>query len=500
MELQFQSSPINYLRRLVHQKQPVEQTQELRLPDGMPDIGSVLGCWGQVILRSKQWNSSSLGLSAGVMVWILYSPEDGSTPCSVEVWVPFQQKFDLPDTQGREGTMHCAFQLTGVDARSTSARKLFIRVCVDTMLEAMLGERTQKYFLADGPEDIQLLENTYPMLIAMEAGEKSFEMDETLTLPGSCPSLKKLISYKIYPKVQEKKVLADKVVFRGIALIHMLYLAEDDLLYSWDFDVPFSQFGELEREYESDAAADVRMVLTSGELQPDEQGALQLQFGLVGQYTVYGRIMIPVIEDAYSTTRNVEMKREQLPIPSILERQEQTISAQQLMQTECLRIADASFCCRDSMVNHNADTAELTLNGQFQILCYDMEGKLTSHTVRWEQPWSLKADQDCNVYVYLSCEPTQALLTGGGVCAENELTLDIQTVCGQTLETIAALTLGEVREDSQNKPSLILCRAGKDGLWPVAKSTGSTVEAIRKANKLEQEPSPEQFLLIPINR
>ena len=291
MELQFQNSPLDYLRTLTRQKQSTEQTQELRLPEGMPDIGEVLGCWGQVILRSKQWNSSSLGISAGVMVWILYHPEDGQSPCTLETWIPFQQKFDLPETGGREGTIHCDFQLTGVDARNTSARKLFLRVCVDTILEAFVGEHTQLYRPDEIPEDVQLLQNSYPVVMAVEAGEKPFEVEESLRLPDSCPAFRKLVYYKIYPKVQEKKIVADKIVFRGTAMVHLVYLADDNLIYSWDFDVPFSQYGELEREYEPDTGADVRMVITSQELQPDEQENLQLQFGLTGQYVVHQRTM-----------------------------------------------------------------------------------------------------------------------------------------------------------------------------------------------------------------
>ena len=137
MELQFQDTPLYFLRSITSQQKTQEQTQEVRIPDGMPDIGSVLGAWGQVLLRSKQWNTNSLGLSAGVMVWILYAPEEEGPPATMEVWIPFQEKFDLPDTGGREGTVHCDFLLTDVDARNTSARKLFVRVNVDTRVDAM---------------------------------------------------------------------------------------------------------------------------------------------------------------------------------------------------------------------------------------------------------------------------------------------------------------------------------------------------------------------------
>ena len=53
MELEFERKQIPCLRTLLRQLQTQEQTQELRVSEGMPDIGRVLGGWGQVILLGK---------------------------------------------------------------------------------------------------------------------------------------------------------------------------------------------------------------------------------------------------------------------------------------------------------------------------------------------------------------------------------------------------------------------------------------------------------------
>ena len=68
------------------------------------------------------------------------------------------------------------------------------------------------------------------------------------------------------------------------------------------------------------------------------------------------------------------------------------------------------------------------------------------------------------------------------------------------LEVIAGAELSEQGKPDPNRPSLII-RAPLAGqsLWDLAKSCGSTVEAIRGANHLPQEgPAPESLLLIPV--
>ena len=97
MELQFQKNLCRCLRAAVYEVQNQEQTQELKLSDAMPDIGRILGAWGQVILRGKEWRGDSVMFSGGLMVWVLYAPEDGSTPRTLDTWIPFQMRWELPE-------------------------------------------------------------------------------------------------------------------------------------------------------------------------------------------------------------------------------------------------------------------------------------------------------------------------------------------------------------------------------------------------------------------
>ena len=70
---------------------------------------------------------------------------------------------------------------------------------------------------------------------------------------------------------------------------------------------------------------------------------------------------------------------------------------------------------------------------------------------------------------------------------------------GRELLSEPAAELGEEREPDGNRPSLILRRAGNQRLWDIAKESGSTMDAIRKANHLQEEPAPGQMLLIPVS-
>ena len=53
MEVQFTESALSAQRTVLWETGHSEQTQEIRLSDGMPDVKQVIACWGQSILRSK---------------------------------------------------------------------------------------------------------------------------------------------------------------------------------------------------------------------------------------------------------------------------------------------------------------------------------------------------------------------------------------------------------------------------------------------------------------
>lgn len=498
MDLQFHKTMYPCLQRVKWEVQNQEQTQEVRLTDGMPDIGRVLGAWGQVLMRGKEWRSGGMSVSGGVMVWVMYAPEDGSEPRSMETWIPFQIKWEFADP-GRDGTIGAACLLRSVDARSISARKLMVRVGVGCLGEAMVPGEVAMYTPGEIPEDIQLLKNTYPVQMPREAGEKPFFMDEMLSVPAERPRPEKVLRYTLNPEIVDKKVIAGKVVFRGNANIHMLYRGEDGGLYFWDQELPFSQYSELEGDYEQDAAANVMPAVTSLEMDMTEDGQLHLKAGLTGQYVIYDRSSLELVEDAYSPHRSVTLQTEELVLPAVLDTQSRTVQAEAAVDAEGSRVADVAFYPDHIRQMRIEDAVELSMNCQFQMLYYDMEQRLQSAVSRWEESWTLPTDRDNQLLtaVWPNGVP-QATLDGRSAAMRGSMQAEVVTTADRGMPMVVGLTLGQLNEKEEERPSLILRKAGSDSLWQVAKSCGSTVEAISRINGLQGAPDADQMLLIPV--
>ncbi len=496
MEQVFKKVAVDCLKQLAGSTQSQELTQEIRLPEAMPDVGRILQAWGQCVIRGKEWRSGCMQISGGVTVWVLYEPEDAGEPQCVEGWLPFQLRWDFPPSR-RDGTMIATGEVFSVDARSLSARKIMARATAAVHAQAL--EPAQVDVPAPGQvrEDVQLLRRNYPVMLPAEAGEKMFQLEEPLRLSGSAPALKKILSYRLQPELTECKLLAGKVVFRGIGLLHLVYLGEDGRLHTCDFEIPFSQYTDLDKEYDPQTQVILRLAVTSADLRQEESGELTLSAGLTGQYILYPRVMLEVAEDAYSNLCQIELMQEDIALPAVLDLCGSTLRAEQTADVAAAQVVDCAFYPGGVYLNAKDGNVEIEVTGTFQTLYYDAEGKLQFCSSGWSGVWTLTAE---NGAVQPQVQLTGKVSAAGGssISMAADLSLQAAVMARQEQRVLAGLTLGQPTEPDSARPSLVLRRAGEQSLWEIAKLCGSTVEAICRANRLSGEPEAGKMLLIPV--
>lgn len=497
MEVNFETSLCTCLKPVLTEIQNGEQTQQISLPDAMPDVGRVLGAWGQALLRGKEWLGSTVSCTGGMMVWVLYAPEDGSREQCLETWIPFQMKWELPEGTG-EGDLRIRCLSRFVDARSVSARKILVRAGMGALAEAYCPMEAACCLPQQPQGDVQLLRREYPIRLPKEMGEKAFSLDEELRLPESAPAMEKLIYCRMEPVVADKKVLSEKVVFRGQARLHTLYRSTEGQLHSWDFALPFSQFGELEQEHGPDAQTDITLMPTNLEVELEE-GRLRCKAGLAAQYLVTDREKICLIEDAYSPTRELTLQTQTLGLPGILDSRREVLYVEQTVPVEGNLAADVCVLPDFPRQRRTEDALTLEVPAAVQLLYYGQDGSLQGASSRWEGSHTLRAGSNAQILSSLwPQEEAQAQVGASEVTVKQELPMEVTAYAWEELTMVSGLELGEQRKPDPNRPSLILRRIGDDRLWDVAKESHSTVEAIRRANGLTEEPAPNQMLLIPV--
>ena len=495
MQLQWDRTKIPAMGTVAQGIQNQEQTLEIRLGEDMPDIGHIICGWGQPLLRGKDWHAEGFGVSGGIMVWILYGPEDGSAPQCVEGWMPFQLKWSLPPTE-RDGTICCDIRLRGVDARVLSARKMMLRAQISALGEALLPTEVAYVSCCEVPQHIQLDKKTYPVLLRSEAGEVAITVDEDIPVPGAKP--KKILSCTLEDRLTEQKVVGSRAIFRGECSLHLNYFDEAGEIHSCDLSAPFAQYAQLDRDY--DKQTDAEAVLAVSALEPEfTEDGLRLKCTLVCQYKILEQHQIEAVQDAYSTKHEIEFDLQETAIPVVLDRRMERRSIQQNGPGEAGEIVDTCLYMEQPVMRRNGNRVDMQLPGAVQVLSRDEHGAYHGNIIRFADQWSLNADDHTALQWIATPENRpRAGIGADGIEVQCDLDLRLCATAQQTIPQIREIRVGQEKQMPRERPSMILRRPGDASLWELAKQYGSTVEQIRQANGMDEGMEKDKMLLIPI--
>ncbi len=496
MELPFAKTVCRFWQQKQFTPKLQEETQEYRLPESMPDVGRVIAAWGQTVIRGKEWRSGHIGIHGGVMVWVLYAPEDGSEVRRIETWLPFSTRLEQ-NHKGEDGIIRAESVLSSVDARSISSRKLMLRCQVGLLVQTMVPKQAELMEPRDMPGDMELLQRTYPMVLTREAGEKTFLVDETVELPKELAAGETIVYYHICPRITEQKVLGTKAVFRGVGQLHLLMQDREGKLCGGDLEIPMAQYLDLDGDYAEGAELSNLLCSTSVEAERTEAGALRLRWGLVSQYIVNAVTMVNCLEDAYSTQRELELQRQEILLPCWLEEQLREVELTERLGDGEVPV-DAIFFPDLPMVTRQPGGAEVRVGGTFQTLTTGSDGNLQGRTVKANQAVTVQTECDTAAQCILQ-GGVQTRREGSGWGLESKLGLMLASICAKPLSMVTGITVGGTKQDAAERPSVIVrAKRGEETLWDIAKYCGSTVSAIQRLNKLESEPEENRLLLIPV--
>lgn len=494
MELPFEKTESRFWQQKLYTPVTREETQELKLPESMPDIARVIAAWGQAVVRGKEWKNDHLSVSGGVMVWALYAGEDGQVH-KIESWLPFTVRVDHGHT-GPDGVIRAECVLCSADARSLSARKLMLRAQVGLMVQTLVPRAAELMQPGELPEDIQVLERTYPMVLTREAGEQTFLCDEMLQLPQGSDGVESIVYCRLTPRVTEQKVLGSRAVFRGVGDVHLLCRGEGDQLLSMDLELPFAQYLDLDGDY--DEGAEISNLLCVTSLEPElGEGEVRVRCGLVSQYIINAPTVIRCLEDAYSPRRELELVRQEVTFPAWLDEQVRQVELEERLTGEDVPL-DAIFFPDLPLLTRQPGGAEVRLGGSFHALCRTENGMLVGKTVKSGQSITLQTSCDTIPCTWLR-GGTAMRREGSGWMMEAKVDASLASVSTRPLDLVSGIRAGELRTPDPDRPSIIVrSRRSDESLWDIAKYCGSTVSAIQRLNKLEREPEENRLLLIPV--
>lgn len=502
MELAFEQKQASCLRRTAHLALAQEQTQELIIPDSMPDASRTLICYAQPELQSKTSRAGSLLVTGNLRTSCLYMDEAGGVQL-LTAELPFTVKLESGELQETtQTTVRCTVR--SADSRLINSRKVLLRVSVLAQADGYEPDTRTVRTLKDPPACLQLKQQTYSDLVPVELAERMFQLSEELTLPEGRPPVARLADCSLQLTVTEQNLVGSKAVMKGTAHLRLSYLEEQGKLCTVSLSVPFSQYCQLEGDYEDSETLSVTLCVTGVQLEPvmnEQSQKLLFGAGILAQCVVLQPQQLTVCEDAYATKGDFHPEWQEqerlmrLDCQTLREPVRQSFPAQAGAVLDCRVYPDAQAIERtaDGVIVHTPLRAD--------VVYTDEDGAVRAETFRTEVSCQTALCENgiCEASAELTPE-VYAAAAGGAIELHCDAVFALQTFSRQKLQELSGGTLEPAPARGANSPSVVICRSrAQQDLWSLAKQYRTTAQAIKSANHLTQpEVEAGRLLLIPM--
>lgn len=495
MEITFKENKLEYLSMTGTETMYQEETTEVSLPDSLPDADRILEIRGCPVVRSRDFSGSSCTVNGGIPVTVLYLPADSGAPEKLEAYLSFRVRKELPGAE--EGAVQYRAWLRSLDARMINARKLLVRANLASEF-TLLERRTLTLAAPETvPACLQLKREEYEVLLPRDWGEKEFSVDDELPLPETAPEIETLLSRSVDPFLTEWKMLGSKAAFKGELKVRLLYRDENGGLQTWEGSLPFSQYLEMEGEWD-DGELLLTPMLTGLEMDTDGHRTLLINCSLLVQATVLTRQTVTMTVDAYSTDGQLKAAWEAPELPAVLELQHLRETGTVRIPAEAAELLDHTVLVDRVSVRREGDRAWLTAPVTVGILYWDEERQLRWKTGRAEVTCTVPMGEEVLCSSVARAAETRCVIRGETVEVLCELEFFMESRFGGTWSNLCAASVETVQREG-TRPSVIIRRADQTVIWEIAKANRSTVDRICAANHLTGDSvKAGTLLLIPL--
>lgn len=502
MELEMNERSFPYLGRVFHQILHQEETGETIVPDIYPDISQIVHAYAEPIIRGKDVRDKSIVISGGVKGGLIYVSDDRSLTRELSFYLPFNVKFSSPDVT-EQARVICSCKICAVDAKIVNSRKAMLRIDLGCSVSAYEQAYTYSYERIETPDELQLREKEYMVQLPLELSEKTFMFSDTLELPLSKPPIHHVCKRTFHLEILDQKLVGNKGVFKGTATIKLLYLSEDERLYTHVWQLPFSQYCEFARDHDH-GSLELEIVLTDHELEletPDNFYKLDMTLHLLVQGLVLEEQELKVIDDAYCIGQNFCPKWKQYTMDICLDRRQDRRPVKQRIDRRMTEIIDTDLYIGFPHVGRTGDQVDLVSDVQIHLIGTNENGELLEIVEQVEDTQAFSLSEQASVVA------NAALATAVDI---SNLSDSIQLVCDilrsvsfyskKDIQTLCGGTLEPIETNGPERPSIIIKNIPENTeLWDLAKLYHSRIDTICAVNGLKESTlETEQVLLLPV--
>jgi hypothetical protein len=391
-----------------------------------------------------------------------------------------------------------------------------VYISASVRLDAKVFAQTELEIVSDventGDLGIEMLKKENRLYVPIAVKDKSFTLVDELEIPGTKPPASEILRSEAILIPRDSRIVGNKVVFRGDALIKTLYKANTSEngaeIYPVEHELPFSQIIDME-DLEEKCDCRFNLLLSGMDIyitggSPDSR-VFSLTLNIDAQVMAYADREADAIVDIYSTTYELSADTKPCVLTHLIDHVSKTQNTREIIETGEQAGSILSADVIADPVTIQAQPSALVTEAAVTVLYTGGDGQLYSATRRIPVacPLEIPAGATIDASAKFTGEAFAAAAASGieirfamqfdCVMMENDR---ITAVYGVKVDTAAAKSMA-------GAPSIVLRKTQEDDtLWNIAKRHNTTMDDLITANGLESVEAvlAGRMLLIPRKR
>ncbi len=487
----------------------VEQSidAEIVLPDYYPEITRVLKCLSEVSFINKQLNAKKIDIAGQVSMTLLYADKDDNIN-SYSYNVPFTKSVDS-EFDYENGFVSVDLRGEFLNTKATAPRKVETHGSINlgvgvTVYKTISIPCECKENVFSKPCDISFTEQFLPIT-------KSLFLEDEISVGPNKQSISKIIRSVADVKINESKIISNKIVVKGEIKIQVLYCPTQSIRpILLEHNHAFSQIIDSDEVTEG-CICDAVGKVVSLELHPKtsldgEVKSVTFEAKVNLDIQIEKDILSSCLTDAYSNKYHSNIEFASINLIKRLNEIEENFVCKKSLEFSSGSISEIyDVWSKNSLAYISCDDGEILIKGTvfvYIIGCNtDGEPVYFERSVDYEYRYGL--DDSNSNYI---CKPNVNITAvnysknaenGVDIAVELIINTKIYTTC--QINVVSCVSLDEESPITlDNETAITLYFAEGEKVWDIAKSYKADPEKICKVNKLENiDCICNKILLIP---
>lgn len=286
------------------------ETCEIIIPDYMPDAKKITAHQAKIIIKERTCTDGKASLMGYFEFDAVFSSEENE-PFFVSSKVPFHNEIKITESDS-DAVISDDTYISDVSVNLLNSRKIGFRANAHSFISIYKNECLE--IPVDFPKspEIMTLKEKREIFLPSVFSRKGISLEDDLTIPDEHEKIKEIFLTRTYLKEDDIKLISNKVILKGSAVIFLLYQCEDDEknLKTMETELPFSLIIDAEGVSEDD---ELSLSFDNPELNvslqnSDSGNTINVSIFASVFIKTYKKTSLEFISDAFSKTDGLELK------------------------------------------------------------------------------------------------------------------------------------------------------------------------------------------------